>query len=121
MTKPRRERRKKPRAKGTGKLLLALESQPPGAQIKDISVSGINFTADAPLEFMTRLVMTIVFPGEKNPGGEPASSGGIQCEGAVVRCEPVKGGDEGKYEIAVFFTSLEQSASGAIEEYVRTH
>lgn len=102
-------------------MLIGVDSRLSGAPIKDISLSGVNFIADEPIEFMTRLMMTVVFPPQGASKDKSSASVGIQCEGAVVRCEPVKESDDEKYEVAVFFTHLDETAKSAIEEYVRAH
>jgi hypothetical protein len=118
MAKPEKERRNQPRAKATAGLLVGLESQTPGSDIRDISLSGICFTVEEPLEFMTQLMMTLIFPTENASAQE--SGGAVQCEGAVVRCEPIDPDASKSYEVAVFFTHLEGTAKAAIEEYVKT-
>jgi hypothetical protein len=117
MAGPKEERRKHPRAQGTAGLMLGVESMTPSADIKDISLSGVRFTVGEPLEFMTKLVMTLIFPFENSPAQE--SGGAIECEGAVVRCEPVGSGEDDSYEVAVFFTHMEETAKTAITEYVK--
>lgn len=119
MTKPKEERRKKPRARGAPGLTVGVKSQAPSADIRDISLSGVRFAVDEPIEFMTRLIMTLVVPGADASSDETA--GGVHCEGAVVRCEPMDSGENSRYEVAVFFTQLDETAKKAIEEYVQTH
>ena len=121
MTEPDKERRKQLRAKGAEGLTVGVESQAPGVPVRDISLSGISFTLDAPVEFMTRLMMTLVFPSGRASERQASAPAGVQCEGAVVRCDPVRDGREDRYDVAVFFTHLKDSAKEAIEEYVRTH
>ena len=121
MAKPVKERRKHLRAKGAEGLTVGVESHAPGVPVGDISLSGVSFTLDAPVEFMTRLMMTLVFPSEHASEQQASAPAGVQCEGAVVRCDPVRDGREGRYDVAVFFTHLEDFAREAIEEYVRTH
>ena len=121
MAKSRRERRRHPRAKGSVDLLLGVDSRAPGAPVKDLSLSGVNFIVDEPIEFMTRLMMTLVFPSRDALKKKSSASANIQFEGAVVRCDPVKSGDDEKHEVAVFFTHLDEAARSAIEEYVQTH
>jgi hypothetical protein len=116
MAGPKKERRKEPRARGKVGLRVGVESMTPSADIKNISLSGICFTVGKPLEFMTKLMMTLIFPSDTSSA--KASGGAIQCEGAVVRCEPVASGEDDSYEVAVFFTHLEEIAKAAIEEYV---
>jgi len=117
MAKPKNERRKQPRAKGTAGLMVGLKSQTPGTDIRNISLSGLCFTVEKPIEFMTQLIMTLIFPTEIASARE--SNGAVQCEGAVVRCEPLGSDTSNSYEVAVFFTHLEDGAKAAIEEYVK--
>jgi hypothetical protein len=116
MAGPKKERRKQPRARGKAGLMVGVESMTPSADIKDISLSGVCFTVAKPLEFMTRLMMTLIFPSDTMSAKK--SGGAVQCEGAVVRCEPIASGEDNSYEVAVFFTHLEETAMAAIEEYV---
>ena len=119
MTKSRSERRKKPRVKGVAGLAVGLASQGRSADITDISLSGLRFTADEPIEYMTQLMMTLVVPVTHTSSGKQPTD--VQCEGAVVRCEPIGPGENCQYEVAVFFTLLDDAARKTIEEYAQTH
>ncbi len=121
MARPKEEKRGQPRAKGAADLLVGVDSQTPGAYINNISLSGINFTVDTPIEFMTRLMMTLVFPDQNSSQGKAVPSRGILCEGVVVRCEPVSENDEERYEVAAFFIHLDEVTKDAIEIYIQTH
>jgi hypothetical protein len=70
---------------------------------------------------MTKLSMTLVFPAEYDPKTKETSHTGIECEGAVVRCEPAEENTETLYDIAVFFTHLDEDAERMIAEYVDAH
>ncbi len=121
MTKQTEERRRQPRAKGTAGLTVGLEPESAAIQVKDVSLSGISFRTREPIEFMTQLMMTLVFPttgGAKSRATDPYA---VRCEGAVVRCDRRGSKEENQYEIAVFFTHLDENARKAIEEYVQTH
>ena len=118
MTKSRGERRKKPRAKGIAGLAVGLASQGRSADIIDISLSGLRFTTDEPIECMTQLVMTLVVPATNPSSGEKSTD--VQCKGAVVRCEPSGPDEDCSFDVAVFFTSLDDAARETIEEYVQT-
>ena len=121
MAKPKEERRKLPRVKGTVGLLVGMESQSPTTDIRDISLSGISFITDSPIEFMTQLMMTLVLPTvDASSKGSKGADSRVQCEGAAVRCEPV-GVDGESYEVAVFFMHLDETAKAAIEKYVRAN
>ena len=99
--------------------MVGVESQKPTADIRDISLSGVCFTINESVEFMTRLMMTLIFPAGH---GSPNESERIEsCEGAVVRCEPADSDKDSLYEVAVFFTHLEESTKEAIERYVSLH
>jgi len=121
MTRPKEERRGRPRAKGAADLLVGVDSQTPGACINNISLSGISFTVDTPIEFMTRLMMTLVFPDQDSSQGKAVPFRVVVCEGAVVRCEPVSENDEERYEVAAFFIHLDEVTKDAIEIYIQTH
>lgn len=118
MAKPTEERRKQLRVGGTPDLTVSLKSSATAVQVRDISLSGISFRTNGPLEVMTQLMMTLVFPAKSIPTGQ-ATSKSIQCEGAVVRCDPLNKGNGNWYETAVFFTLLDDTAKKAIEEYVQ--
>lgn len=121
MAKPNVERRKQPRAKGAAGLKLGAAPHAAGVQVEDISLSGLSFRTSRPIEYMTRLMMTLMLPVHSDPPARPEAPTSVRCEGAVVRCEPVRGGDAGQYEVAVFFTHLDDTAREAVEEYVKEH
>ena len=120
MKKPAKERRKQPRVTGTHGFTVDLRSGAPAIQVKDISLSGISFRTNSPLEFMTRLMMTLVFPAKELLTAQ-SNSVRIQCQGAVVRCDPMGKDEENSYEAAVFFTQLDEKARETIDEYVQKH
>jgi hypothetical protein len=121
MAKPKVERRKQPRVRGAAGLRLGSAPHAAGLQVKDISLSGLSFRISRPIEFMTRLMMTLILPIQSDPAGQPETPTSVPCEGAVVRCEPVHGSDVDQYEVAVFFTHLDDTAREAVEEYVKAH
>lgn len=121
MAEPKVERRKQPRARGADGLRLGAEPHAAGVQVKDISLSGLSFRASRPIEFMTRLMMTLMLPDYSDQTGRPESPTSVQCEGAVVRCEPAHGGNGNQYEVAVFFTHLDDTVKEVVEQYVKTH
>lgn len=121
MTKLTEERRRQPRAKGTSGLTVGLGPESATIQVKDLSLSGICFRTKKPIEFMTQLMMTLVFPAASASQSQAANPDTVRCEGAVVRCDHTSAKRENQYEIAVFFTHLDENAKRAIEEYVQTH
>ena len=117
MAKPKEERRKQPRVKGAAGLVVGVEPQSSTIDIRDISISGVSFFVDTPIEFMTQLMMTLILPiagASDNPDGR------VQCEGAVVRCEPTSE-DGDRYEVAVFFMHLDETIKATIEKYVQAN
>jgi hypothetical protein len=122
MARPKEERRKQIRVKGAAGLMIGVKPQSPSADIRDISLSGISFIADSPIEFMTQLVMTLLLPvvDASSESSDSPDDSRIQCEGAVVRCDPT-GADGDRYEVAVFFMHLDETAKAAIERYVRAN
>ena len=121
MTKPHIERRKYPRAGGVKDLTVGAEPHVPSVQVINLSLSGLCFRMNHPIEFMTRLMMTLVLPRPHASADRPLSSISVQCEGTVVRCDPVCEDNQTRYEAAVFFTHLDDTPRKAIEEYVETH
>jgi len=118
---PKADRRGQPRAEADTGLTVGAGPDVVGVQVKDISLSGLSFRLNRPVECMTRLAMTLVFPPMCDRDGGTCSHGRkIQGEGAVVRCEPVAD-RAGQHEVAIFFTSLDDKARKVIEEYVKTH
>jgi hypothetical protein len=119
VSQSRADRRRHPRAKGVAGLTVGAGSEVIGVQVKDISLNGLSFSINRPVEFMTRLEMTLAVPHLSDRDGRSRVPSKIQCEGAVVRCDPI-GGRGNRYEVAVFFTNMDDEAREAIGEYVRT-
>ncbi len=121
MSRPKADKRGQPRVKAVTGLTVGAGLDVAGVQVKDISLSGLSFRVGRPVEFMTRLAMTLFFPAVPDQDGGSSSQGHtVRGEGAVVRCEPVAG-RAGQHEVAVFFTCLDGEARKVIEEYVKTH
>ncbi|MBI4831628.1 MAG: PilZ domain-containing protein [Candidatus Lindowbacteria bacterium] len=121
MTNGHSERRAKPRARGAEGLTVKAEPNLPAVQVKDISISGVSFRTRHPVEFMTRLMMTLVFPDHFAARGAAGTTAKTKCEGAVVRCVPLYEGNGGHYEVAVFFTSIDEVGREMLEKYVKAH
>ena len=121
MAKPTKERRQHPRAKGVPGLTVGAGSETPNVQVEDLSLSGLCFRTSRPIEYMTRLTMTLVFSPRHSPADRSNKPVSVQCEGAVVRCDPFHKDNGTQYEVAVFFTDLDETAEEAIGEYVSTH
>ncbi|GAB4342078.1 MAG: hypothetical protein Kow0099_19300 [Candidatus Abyssubacteria bacterium] len=121
MAEPEIERRKQPRVRADDGVSIGIDAQVTGVQVRDISLSGLCFRLGHPLDFMTRLMITLVFPHDRPQNRGSALDDAIQCEGAVVRCEQVNDDYGTRYEVAVFFTKLDETARRAIDRYVKTH
>ena len=121
MRKPRAERRKQLRVRGGAGLTVGAEPHVSGVSVKDISLAGLSFITNRPINYMARLMMTLIFPGSSESPDQSNASTRIRCEGAVVRCDPVSGSEGKKHEVAVFFTHLDDVSREAIEEYVKAH
>jgi len=119
----------------TGGFTLSLDLPSPESRdirVKDISKAGICCLLDEPIPVMTEVSMRLVIPGANNESTE------IQCNGAVVRCDPpdepvarAPGTDRaarsagpsprsGPFEVAIFFLDLDEPDRGVIDRYVRT-
>src|SRR5262245_14978453 len=101
------ERRKDPRAKAEFFVTLEAKDRRVEARVRDISRSGVAFTSKIPFTEMTVLRIDLAIPGHSNAM--------IRADGAVVRCAKGSGGD---YDVAVFFTSIDDSARAAIAQFV---
>jgi hypothetical protein len=124
MTERRVERRKTQRVDATLKLEVQIprddgELQAASLETLNISSSGIYFRSDRFLEPMTKLEMVLELPisaGTDQSGPEIAA---VPCEGIVVRVTPEEE-QEGcdHYEIAVFFTGIDEEGILHLEQHV---
>ena len=122
MRKPRTERRQQPRVRGVAGLTVGAEPHVKGVSVRDISLAGLSFRANQPISYMTRLMMTLIFPADADSAGHSKKDATrIRCEGAVVRCDPVSGSEGREHEIAVFFTHMDDASREAVEEYIKAH
>lgn len=67
---------------------------------------------------LTKMQVTMVLPIRTKKGSVKNEI--LKADGVVVRCQP-SGGEEGGYQIACFFTGLDDDSRTTIEEYVRQH
>jgi hypothetical protein len=109
------ERRSDPRAdRGASQVQAAI----PGSTIRhvdNISCSGVLCRMDRNLPLMEKLLVSIDLPGSDETGDARS----LECEGVVVRTEPfVCENDGAEYQVAIFFTHLEDDARQHISEYV---
>ena len=82
-------------------------------QTVNISRSGVYCTVNRAVDVMTKLKVCLLIPVKKLG---KASTKKINCEGVVVRTEPVTGTKN--YNIAVFFNDIAQRDADCIADYV---
>ncbi|MCP4572053.1 MAG: PilZ domain-containing protein [bacterium] len=84
----------------------------------NISSSGVYFRSDRFLEPLTKLALELELEVPAL-GDAPAEPRLFPCEGMVVRSIPeVEAPDCKDYEIAVFFTHLEDDSAAALEQHI---
>lgn len=108
MTSPARERRRAPRAVADFSIQLNPAQGATPARLKDLSTIGLCCTTTTRMTEMTLLGIDLQLPGE----GKRHS-----LQGAVVRCAP-EANTKGQYELAVFFTMIDEAARKALGAYV---
>ena len=109
------ERRGHPRAERS---VADVHAAIPGSTIKhvdNISCSGVLCRMDSNLPLMEKLLVSLELPGaDGNGGADP-----IECEGVVVRTEAVECERDGpEYQVAIFFTHLDEEVRDRISQYV---
>lgn len=67
---------------------------------------------------LTKMQVTMVLPLRTKKG--TIKNEIVKTDGVVVRCQP-SGGEEGGYQIACFFTALDEENRIVLEEYVKQH
>ena len=108
MTSPSRERRRAPRALADFSIQLTPTQGATPARLKDLSAIGLCCTTTARLKEMALVGIDLQLPGESKRHA---------LQGAVVRCEPERN-QKGSYEVAVYFTQIDEAAKKAFGAYV---
>ncbi len=108
MSSPSRERRKAPRAVADFPIQLQPAAGATPARVKDLSAIGLCCTTGTRLPEMALVGIDLQLPGESKRH---------TLQGAVVRCEP-EPQRKGQYELAVFFTQIDDAARQALCAYV---
>ena len=118
-----RDRRQSTRV--DAQVALQLSGAEEGFPAESITTESINVGAEgvychvghfiAPL---TKLQVTMVLPLKGRKG--QVKNEVVKTRAVVVRCQPAAS-DDGGYRIACFFTGLDQSTRGVLEEYVKQH
>lgn len=108
MTNSPRERRRAPRAVADFPIQLNPAGQATPARLKDLSAIGLCCTTSAKMQEMSIVGIDLQLPGESKRHA---------LQGAVVRCEPTRG-SKSSYELAVWFTQIDDAAKKALGAYV---
>ena len=103
------ERRRYPRSKR--RIQLVLDDSGPGIlnHVDNISETGVLCHTIKPVALMTRIGIVLDLP-------KPVDHR-VETEGVVVRCEPHELGDD-HFNVAIFFTRLEEKDRDAIHQFV---
>ncbi len=118
MTKPIRERRKAPRI--PAKLAMQVAGQEDESVLTtesiNLSASGIQFGSRVFLSPLTKVALTLLLPPF---GRRLRRERMLRCEGIIVRCEETPTArQKPRYELACYFTGLEEVDRELIEQYV---
>ncbi|MCC6475265.1 MAG: PilZ domain-containing protein [Burkholderiales bacterium] len=79
------------------------------ARVKDLSASGVCCETSRPLPLLSQVQVVLLLPA--SAGRSPHE---VACTGAVVRCARGASG----FEVAVFFTEMDDPDRAALEAYV---
>jgi len=109
MPTPVSERRRAARVAATFPIQLGSGDQSRPARLKDLSEIGLCCAANQQIPEMTKVAIEMLLPGTKQKH---------TLEGAVVRCEPMRGKQPPVYDLAVYFTDINDAAKAAIRGYV---
>ena len=108
------ERRRYPRVPADLPLRLTFKDKTVETRIHDLSGSGIRFKAPAALPILSRVQIALELP-DGTPG-HPAAS--IAIAGVVVRCREGDASEAARYDTAIFFEDLSESARARLARFV---
>ncbi len=109
------ERRKHPRSQRGFAQPQAAVSGNLIRHVDNISCSGVLCRTENNIPLMEKLLVTIELPDH----GSDDTGFSFECEGVVVRSEPVECEHDGvEYQVAIFFTNLSDDARERIAGYV---
>ena len=108
------DRRRAPRIRMPAGTELRFAGLIDPAVVRDLSASGVCCETSRPLPLLSQVQVILLLPIE---GKHPHE---VACTGAVVRCAHAPAGNSGSagYEIAIFFTEVDDSDRSALEAYV---
>ncbi len=106
------DRRRAPRFEADLPINLSGRNLDAPARLKDISALGLCCQFPEPVPEMTLVQIRMDLAKDED----------FVAEGAVVRCDPVPGGnkDKGPYEVAVFFTNVDKDSRSCLDTYLGT-
>jgi len=110
------ERRQHPRLENNIPIKIYHEDGDIVTETANISRAGIYCKIDKYIDLMTKLKINLLLPLRKS--GKTVTKK-INCEGAVVRIEPVAGEAE-NYNVAIFFQSISKRDADHIADYVNS-
>jgi len=109
------ERRQHPRSQRGFDQLQAVIPGNAIRHVDNISCSGVLCRMEKSLPLMEKLLVTLELPDH----GSDNTQFSLECEGVVVRSEPVDCEQDGsEYQVAIFFTSLSDEARQHIASHV---
>lgn len=82
-------------------------------ETKNISASGVYFTAEKPLSPMSKVIITLLLPTNTTKNSK------IECSGTVVRVVPKTLQSKTIYETAIFFDDITEKAKNIILRHVK--
>lgn len=109
MTRITHERRRAPRARADFPIHMTQRAKARPGSVVDISENGLCCTFPEAIREMTQVNIDLQLPDDSETHA---------IEGAVVRCEKRKNVSPPTYEVAVYFTGLEQDARQKLRDYV---
>ena len=107
------ERRKYPRAEADFHAVIDNGFEAIKTKVDNISCSGIYCEVNKEIPLMTKLDLNMLIPTTFPSMGEFFR---VHCSGVVVRTELSK--DKGKYNIAILFSDLLESAKDKLSAYI---
>lgn len=82
-------------------------------ETKNISASGVYFTAEKAVPLMSKVVITLLLPASTGKNTK------VECSGTVVRVAPAAIQDKTMYETAIFFDDITEKTKNIISRHVK--
>jgi hypothetical protein len=109
MPGPTPERRRAVRAKAAFPIQIGPGDRPQPASLKDLSEIGLCCVSRQAIPEMATVAIDLQFPGQKDRH---------RVNGAVVRCQRLRGSKEAGFEVAVYFLDAGDRARAALRSWV---